>query len=41
MRLVWQFFGDNRFISLALGIVSYIALLTLFLVPSELLSVFT
>ncbi|MCP4321309.1 MAG: acyltransferase family protein [Psychromonas sp.] len=33
-----QSFEDNRFISLALAIVSYIALLTLFLLPSELLS---
>jgi glucan biosynthesis protein C len=35
MPLVWQAFEDNRYISLTLGLTSYGALLTIFLIPNE------
>jgi len=37
MPQVWQSFEDNRFTSLTIGIVSYCALLAIFLLPKELL----
>lgn len=35
MPLVWQAFENNRYISLALGLISYGALLIIFLLPNE------
>lgn len=37
MPKIWQSFEDNRFISLAIGIASYAVLLTIFLLPNEML----